>query len=204
MNKLIIILSFGLVILTACHSATRMTSTTPQNSLEQVTETIPTVIISEDSKIYNGKLEPPFVRSDIIPGQTKAGEVKQILGDPVSRSSFNDFGTWTYNVQNYTQAMSILFEKDVVSEIWIPITDFRLGDLVDQLGAPEIIELTINQPDLGPLVYPQKVFHYPSLGTSYYVSCIVNNVNLGEDCQQHYRADEIERMSQYVPLSQPE
>ncbi|MCP4529085.1 MAG: hypothetical protein GY833_24715 [Aestuariibacter sp.] len=204
MNKLIIMLIFLLIMLTACcNSATEIDSTSPGNSFVQVTEIVPAAT-SEGQKVSDGERVLPFARSDIIPGQTTRGEVRQIMGDPVSRSYF---GTWSYsyNVPNHTSVMSFWFnEKSVVIEIWIPISDFSLGSLIDQLGDPEIVELRINQPDVGPPIYPDKVFHFPSLGVSYYAPCIVDNVNLGKDCQQHYPTDTIELVVQYVSSSQLE
>lgn len=150
--------------------------------------------------------EPPFARSDIVPGKTTSDEVRALLGEPASifgpspvRYEGTEVleATWTYEepLVGY-----IIFKDDVVSYVLTRIADYTLGDLIAELGRPEAVEM-IRPWDLEPPALPAKEFHYPSLGMSYRSVCLVDGEHSLEGCSQHHSDEVIVEVQQYVPKS---
>lgn len=140
----------------------------------------------------------PFVLIGVEPGYSSKAEVREALGIPDETSA----DSWSYGFSDYSGVVTIVFEDEIVSGIWIPISDYTLEDLVLDLGVPAVIEHRgFDFMATEPPAVPQKVFHYPELGLSYASRCSYATI---EDCSTHYRTDEISILHQFIPTSEEE
>lgn len=138
----------------------------------------------------------PFAQQRIVPGHSTKREVIEILGEP---NEMYLSGGWGYEIQGQVEFLTISFNGNVVTDLWIPIPEYELDTLVAELGIPEVVELRVSQVE--PPVYPVKIFHYPSKGVSYFSSCTVSDEFRNEACETNHKTEKIIKVHQYSPLS---
>ena len=104
---------------------------------------------------------PPSYRG-ITPGQTTKEEVLSILGEP-DKVSVVDAENWQY--WNYFRRVIVVLSLDaqVVDWIWIVEQTHTLGEIIDEYGEPELVQL--GHPDsCSPDEYMVTNLEYPGQG----------------------------------------
>jgi hypothetical protein len=135
-----------------------------------------------------------FVEIELVPGKTSKQNVEQLWGKPlyVERPG-GPLESWEYRSPREENILSrwkveIHFnDKDSkVYEVWFDVSKCTLGDVIDVLGPPEVLELFTLASDMivngesALTIYVSK-FHYPSKGFMFEVLC----TNTREKCLKY-------------------
>jgi hypothetical protein len=136
----------------------------------------------------------PLSRSDIMPGVTIKEDVRAVLGEPLEIAPRGD--SWFYRGE-LKNTVTIVFEDELVTDLFVSSSSLLLSELISQAGEPSIVEWRLGR--IGePPVTQTKIYHYPLWGVSYYSLCPSGHIEL---CKDILPSDTIEQLHQYIPIT---
>jgi hypothetical protein len=136
---------------------------------------------------------------NLTPGETSRDAVSSLWGEPDAISKFGgEDASWFYNALDTSEDIMVTFSKGTVAEIWLPLSNCTLGDVVALLGPPEIVEVILQNDEPGPPVYPTTNFHYPSQGVTFIAPCPAGTLKACTTCRP---TDELETKRLYSPTT---
>jgi hypothetical protein len=113
-----------------------------------------------------------FEPTGLLPGVTSKSQVAALWGEPDEISQFGgEDASWWFGLPGQQKGITVLFRGGKVAQVWLPVSNCTLGDVVDTLGPPETIEIITQNNQPGPPVYPTKSLHYPSRGLAFRIPC---------------------------------
>lgn len=136
----------------------------------------------------------------LIPGKTSKDEVLNLWGEPVKVYPDTEMAIWDYGVSGPSDDIKgdVTFWYNIVDEVTLFPSNCTLGDLVAQLGPPEIVELVYVYScfDIDNYAFLLRDFHYPSQGVTFTNHC---SRDTPESCSTFSKTDAITIKTLYLP-----